>query len=238
MKRTVALILAAGKGTRMGGELPKPLIKLNQKPLLHHVLDTVKKIPNLHPAVVIGHQGEMIKESLPDFEGDFIEQGEPLGTGHALMVARGHLLKAQRILVLYADMPFVSAETLGGLLRVGESKTAEVVIGTVLIDGELFSDYGRIVRDQNNLVLRIVEKKNATPEELAIREVNAGFYCLDGDFVKNNIGRLRPNSVTNEYYLTDIVEVALKAGCKVETFEIPKNEAIGFNTQDQLAEFV
>jgi bifunctional UDP-N-acetylglucosamine pyrophosphorylase/glucosamine-1-phosphate N-acetyltransferase len=148
------------------------------------------------------------------------------------------LLKAQRILVLYADMPFVSAETLGGLLRVGESKTAEVVIGTVLIDGELFSDYGRIVRDQNNLVLRIVEKKNATPEELAIREVNAGFYCLDGDFVKNNIGRLRPNSVTNEYYLTDIVEVALKAGCKVETFEIPKNEAIGFNTQDQLAEFV
>jgi len=238
MNKNIVLILAGGKGTRMVGHLPKPLIEVYGRPLIHHLLDTVDGIGGLKPVVVVGHNGKQVKESLVGYDCEFIDQGEPLGTGHAVKVACSALGDADSVVVLYADMPFVSDKTIRSLVDKRVETGVPVIIGTVLRKGDLFSDYGRIIRDQTNSIVKIVERKNATAGELKIEEVNAGFYCFDYSFIREQIKKIKLNPITNEYYLTDVIEIAINLGLRIETVKIPKKEAVGFNSREQLTEFV
>jgi len=227
------LILAAGKGTRMRSDLPKVLHKLAGKPLLGHVVDTAHVLGASQTCVVYGFGGEAVPQALADDKLTFVLQAEQLGTGHAVMQALPRLDDRGVTLVLYGDVPLTRASTLVPL--VAAAQAGKLGLLTVMLahpDG-----YGRIVRDASGQVTRIVEHKDATPHERAISEVNTGILALPTRHLKNWIGRLRNDNVQGEYYLTDIIALAVGEGVAVETYQPAQEwEVLGVNSKAQLAE--
>jgi len=228
------VILAAGKGTRMVSELPKPLHPLMGKPLINYVIDAATPLVEQPPVIVIGHGGERTKDALGD-DLRYAVQDELLGTGHAVQQAESLLVgQSDLILVLYGDMPLVRTQTLESLVKVQESNSGPMTILTLQEDNP--RGFGRIDRDPTGMITKIVEEVDASPEQLEIKELNAGMYCFKADWLWASLKKLDPSS-SGEYYLTDLIELAAGEGQRVASVQIedPK-ELIGINTRVHLAE--
>lgn len=241
MEQTQIIILAAGKGTRMGGDIPKALTQLGSQSMLEHVVDTLENLAVLKykPIVVVGYKQEMIREVLGD-RARYAVQEEQKGTGHALMSAVPLLEEGiERILILYADQPFVSVETIHNLIHTKQNSENSLSLATAVIkDDELFKNqfygFGRILRDSQNHVKAIVESKDATEQEKAIREVNPAYFCCDADWAVESLKSLKNNNAQGEYYLTDLVKIAFNESHYIDSVNIDEKEALGANTPEQL----
>lgn len=237
MSTPVAVILAAGKSTRMKSELPKILHPVCGKPMIEHVLDAVRAAGVQRIVVIVGHKAEEVQAALAGQPGvEFALQAEQKGTGHAVMMAANALADHQGpVLVLAGDTPLLRSESLKGLLDEQSTHAAACVVGTAVTENN--AGLGRIVRDENGNFLRIVEHKDATPEELAIQEINTGCFAFHGPALFAALRELRPENQQAEYYLTDCAEILRQAGHTVIAAQrLDMQEAMGVNTQEQLAE--
>lgn len=237
MSRPAAVILAAGKSTRMKSELPKVLHPVLGRPMIEYVLDAAR-IANCEKLVVIvGHKADEVKAALAQHSDiEFALQSEQKGTGHAVMMSAENLADHDGpVLVLAGDTPLLKGSSLSKLLELQQEHQAACVVGTAVTEAN--HGLGRIVRDSSGQFLRIVEQKDATPEEAAIEEINTGCFAFDGRQLFSALQQLKPDNSQAEYYLTDCAEILLKAGQTVKAFPVfDIQEAMGVNTQEQLAE--
>lgn len=227
------VILAAGQGKRMKSDLPKVLQPLAGRPLLQHVIGTARSLGPAAIHVVYGHGGELVRERLKDAPVSWVLQAEQLGTGHAMMQAMPHVPDEHRVLVLYGDVPLIRQSTLEKLLQAAGS--SDISLLTVMLDDP--TGYGRIVRDERGDVREIVEHKDASPEQLAIRECNTGVMVVPAALLRCWLGLLRNDNAQREYYLTDVIGMAAREGVRVVPFVAPEpSEVLGVNDKVQLAE--
>ncbi len=226
------VILAAGQGSRMRSKLPKVLHKLAHKPLLTHVIDVAEKLSAQDIHVVYGHGGEVVRDVLSERNVSWVKQEEQLGTGHAVAQAVPHLSDDHVVLVLYGDVPLTTKETLQQLLEQVSTKSMGLL--TAVLENP--HGYGRIVRNSDNVVQCITEEKDATDEIRKIREVNTGILAAEGGKLKEWLGRLKNNNAQGEYYLTDIIAMAVNDGMEVKTSHAAAVEEVeGINNRNQLA---
>ncbi|MBN3836970.1 bifunctional UDP-N-acetylglucosamine diphosphorylase/glucosamine-1-phosphate N-acetyltransferase GlmU [Burkholderia sp. Ac-20344] len=227
------VILAAGTGKRMRSALPKVLHPLAGRPLLSHVIDTARTLQPSRLVVVVGHGAEQVQAAVAAPDVQFAVQAEQLGTGHAVRQALPLLDPAQPTLVLYGDVPLTRASTLQRL--VDAAREGRYGILTVTLDDP--TGYGRIVRDAAGFVTRIVEQKDASPEQLKIAEINTGIIVTPTAQLSMWLGALKNENAQGEYYLTDVVELAIEAGFEVVTAQPDEEwETLGVNSKAQLAE--
>ena len=240
MKKTAAIILAAGKGTRMKSNLPKVLHEVAGKPMIGHTIELLKVLGVSKIIVVIGHEGSMVREAFDDKRITFVEQGRTLGTGHAVMRAVTRLKGfSGDVLILSGDVPLVKKETIRALYKVrgrvgkGSKKAALAFISTIIRSP---AGYGRVVRDRHNAVSRIVEHKDCNPLERTINEVNTGHYLVDAKFLFANIKRVGKKNAQGEYYLPELVRLAVADGLRVKALtHADPAEVMGVNNRVELA---
>lgn len=239
---TRIIILAAGLGKRMGGKMPKVLISLAGKPMLKYLVEAVKKSGvDKRPVVVVAPDNkELVKRSLEGYDCDYIVQEEQLGTGHAVLCTRDFLEnEADNILIFYGDMPLVSAETIKKINNTHIDEGKVLTMATVKVSDfkdwrKGFYDFGRILRNDKGKVVQIIEKKDATEEQLNIKEVNPSYFCFKAEWIWKNLDKLENKNVQKEYYLTDLIGIACRQGQDIATVEIEPKEALGVNTPQQL----
>ena len=226
------VILAAGQGKRMHSNLPKVLHPIAGKALVAHVIDTARSLSPQTLCLVYGHGGDAVRTTLAAPDLAWALQEPQLGTGHAVQQALPHLKDGGTTLVLYGDVPLIQAETLKRLLQ-----AAQDALAILTVELEDPSGYGRIVRNAKGEVVRIVEQKDSTPEERAIREINTGIMAMPTARLGEWLGRLSNDNAQKEYYLTDIVGMAVADGLPIHTAN-PKHawEVLGVNSKVQLAE--
>jgi bifunctional UDP-N-acetylglucosamine pyrophosphorylase/glucosamine-1-phosphate N-acetyltransferase len=225
------VVLAAGQGKRMHSALPKVLHALAGKPLLGHVLDTARSLKPQRIVVVHGHGAEAVRRAFPETDLQWALQAERLGTGHAVQQALPLLDRAAPVLIVYGDVPLVRAATLERLLAAAGE-------GVAVLTAEMAepTSYGRVVRDHAGGVARIVEQKDAGKGELTIREINAGFFALPVARLSAWLGRLKNDNAQREYYLTDIVALAVAEGVPVSAVLVEDHrEVTGVNSKQELA---
>lgn len=237
---TQIIILAAGKGTRMGSELPKVLVPLNGRSMISYLMDSVKKSEvDPEPIIVVSPDNiDVIKKALSSYSAQYVIQDKQLGTGHAVSCARSSIEKeADNVLVLYGDHPFLTSDS---IIQLASLKPKAVAIAPTRLPD--FSDWrhnfygwGRIVRSNNGGVTGIVEYKDADEEQRQITEVNPGFMCFNKDWLFTNIDKLQDNNKAHELYLTDMVSIAFKEGHSIETTSIEPKEAMGVNSPEELS---
>lgn len=230
-----ALILAAGLGTRMKSSMAKVLHEIMSKPMILHVMDTIKTLNLDQTYVIVGHQREKVAELVGKYQAKCIIQEEQLGTGHAVLCAEKELRDiGGTVLILSGDVPLIRAETLQAMLAAhAQNKPALTLMTTILDDP---SNYGRIVRNSQGSLLGIIEEKDTTNEQKKIREINAGIYCAEADFLFNALKKVTTNNKQGEMYLTDIVKIAIDAGLQVDIFSgASSEEVLGINSRDELA---
>ena len=216
MRETKAIILAAGKGTRMGSELPKVLHTVAGRPMIEHSIERARQAGVGPIVVVVGYRAEAVRDALKSAGVQFAEQADQRGTGHAVAQATPFLEGFDgNVLVLYGDMPLLRPSTIRSLADTLEDTGAAAVVLTIELDNP--PAFGRIVRDGDGRVIRMVEARDASVEELAIREVNVGAYCFDAVALLWALDRLRNDNDQGEYYLTDVIEILVSAGRPVET---------------------
>ncbi|WP_456415822.1 bifunctional UDP-N-acetylglucosamine diphosphorylase/glucosamine-1-phosphate N-acetyltransferase GlmU [Thiolapillus sp.] len=225
------VILAAGQGTRMKSSLPKVLHLLAGRPLLAHVLETAASLQPKKTVVVYGHGGEQVRDAVDEPGVLWVEQAEQLGTGHAVQQAMPLLQDMDKVLVLYGDVPLIRKESLQKLIA--NAQTGVGLMTLVLKDP---ASYGRIQRDASGKVQCIVEHKDAAAEQLAIREINTGIMLVDTPHLQQWLQELSPKNAQGEYYLTDIIAMAVRDGIDIHVTQ-PGNavEAEGINDRLQLA---
>lgn len=226
------IILAAGQGTRMRSARPKVLHEIANKALLQHVYETAGSLEDNKVYIIYGHGGETVKQTLCDLDATWIEQKQQLGTGHAVQQAIHHVEDGDTVLILYGDVPLLKAQTLQTLLK--KVSATSLALLTVTLDDP--TGYGRIVRDKDHAVIKIVEQKDANEAELLINEGNTGILACKGNQLKQWLSRLRNENAQNEYYLTDIIEMAVDDSLTVETTQAgSQDEVLGVNNREQLA---
>lgn len=226
------IILAAGQGTRMRSNKPKVLHKVADRALLHHVYDTSTQLENNSIVIIYGHGGEMVKQQLSTLKADWVEQKQQLGTGHAVQQAEGFINDEDKVLILYGDVPLLKKTTIEKLL---ENVTAQS-IGLLTVELDDPTGYGRIVRDTDGAVLKIVEQKDTNEQERLITEGNTGIIATPGNLLKQWLSKLENGNAQNEFYLTDIIEMAVKDGIAVKTNQAESmDEVLGVNDRSQLA---
>jgi len=226
------IILAAGQGTRMRSVRPKVLHEIANKALLQHVYETSQSLDDNKVYIIYGHGGEMVKQALSHLDATWIEQRLQLGTGHAVQQAIHHVEDGDTVLILYGDVPLLKSKTLQTLLK--KVSATSLALLTVNLDDP--TGYGRIVRDKDHAVVKIVEQKDANEMELQIHEGNTGILACKGKQLKNWLSRLSNDNAQNEYYLTDIIEMAVDDGLSVETTQTNSaDEVLGVNNRNQLA---
>lgn len=225
------VVLAAGQGKRMHSSLPKVLHKLAGRPMLAHVLETARALSPGQIIVVHGHGGDDVRSAFAAMDVTWIEQAEQLGTGHALMQALPSVRPRDDVLVLYGDVPLIRAESLRALIEARDC-------GLAILTAELSdpAGYGRIMRDAQGRVARIVEEKDASAEERASREVNVGFLVAQAGRLAGWLAGVKNRNAQQEYYLTDVVQLAVAEGIKVAACQ-PKDawEVWGVNSRYELA---
>ena len=231
------LVLAAGKGTRMESDLPKVLHPLLDKPLLAHVLDAAKPLSPDRLICIVGHRADLVEARIaPDYPAvEFVNQGEMLGTGHAVSQAQNALSNFKGdIIVTCGDAPLLTAATLGDLRR----KRAHFDAAAAMLVGRIENagSYGRVVMDEGGQVSEIVEAKDASPEILALPTVNAGTYCFRSGDLWEALARVGNQNKAGEFYLTDVVGLLREAGQRVVGELISEREMTGVNTKAELAE--
>lgn len=227
------VILAAGQGTRMKSRLPKVLHPLAGKPLLAHVMDSALALEAEKLNVVVGHGAETVKEYMSEYQANWVEQKEQLGTGHAVAQALPAIDDDAVVLVLYGDVPLTSVDTLQQLLvKVNEQSLALLTVNLTDPTG-----YGRIVRDSDGCVQSIVEQKDASAEQLSICEGNTGILAVAGAKLKEWLPRLSSDNAQGEYYLTDIVAMAVSDGMEVVSVTAKTEQEVqGINSRQQQAQ--
>ena len=225
------IILAAGKGTRMNTNLPKVMQPLGGQTLISHVINTAKANSE-DITVVVGHQKELLKKHLATLDSNIktADQNEQLGTAHAVKTA-SHLIKdSEKVLILYGDVPLISSETISALINSDHECT---LLSMTLSDP---SGYGRIISNEENLALRIIEQKDASDEEKKIQEVFTGVLLVDGSLLKLALNQINNHNAANEYYLTDLVEILSSKGVKINCIQANPDEVLGANTKNELHE--
>ncbi len=226
------VILAAGEGKRMRSAQPKVLQPLAGRPLLAHVIDTARALAPQALYVVYGHGGEAVREAVPDEDVHWVLQSERLGTGHAVRQALPHIPDAHTVLVLYGDVPLIAAATLRALLEL--SGGHDLALLTVRLDDP--EGYGRILRNARGQVRRIVEHKDASRRELAVREANTGVLAAPAARLKKWLAAVKPANAQAEYYLTDAVALAVRDKVPVRPLLAANaDEVLGVNDKTQLA---
>lgn len=235
----VAIVMAAGKGTRMKSDLPKVLHPVGGRPMVCAVVDACREAGCDRVVLVVGHGQDLVREVFagrPDVE--FAVQADQRGTGDAVRCAKGLLEReatepGHAVLVLAGDGPLVRASTLRSLVDRHRRTGAAATLATAVIADP--RGYGRIVRDAGGGFVGIVEHKNATPEQLKIREVNPSYYCFDGRALFASLDRLGPNVATGEYYITDVLGMLRDEGKRVEVVEaVPAQDVLSINTPEEL----
>ncbi|MEM9414473.1 MAG: NTP transferase domain-containing protein [Planctomycetota bacterium] len=233
-----AIILAAGKGTRMKSDLPKVLHEVAGKPMVWWVVQACKEAGADLCVVVVGYKGELVREALAGEEGvAFVEQTEQLGTAHATRMAEPVFegRPVGDIFVLAGDGPLIRGKTLSRLLEVHRRTGAASTLATSVIEDP--TGYGRIVRTPDGSFSAIVEQKDATDEQRAIREVNPSYYCFRGDALFKTIDQVGSDNSQGEYYITDCPGLLKKQGQTVTVIDaVPPEDVLSINTLDQLAE--
>lgn len=226
------VVLAAGKGKRMRAGLPKVLHQLAGIPLLEHVVNTARQ---LHPGqiyVVYGNGGDVVRSEMAHLPVEWVQQKEALGTGHALQQVLPYLNPDDQVLVLYGDVPLISQATLNSLL----SNTPKNALGLIVAELENPTGFGRIIRNQTGNIVAIVEEKDASPEQRKIKEINTGILTTTAAHLKEWLPQLSNNNAQNEFYLTDIISIAVQEGFFVGGIK-PKDavEVRGINNLIELA---
>lgn len=205
MPQLASIILAAGQGTRMKSKLPKVLHPLLGRPMLRYVMDAARKAGSDPVLIVVGFEGQQVVEAIGSGE-KYIWQQQQLGTGHAVLAAKEELSQLTGdLLVLYGDTPLLREETLRELVELKRSHNATAAVLTTRISNP--AGYGRIIRDGSDQIHAIVEDKDATPEQQAIKEVNTGVYCFDIPTILTALDQITPHNAQGEYYLTDVFKV-------------------------------
>lgn len=229
-----AIVLGAGKGTRMKSDNAKVLHTVAGRPMLLWVLDTVAATDCAETVVVVGHQAEAVQSILPEGVASAL-QAEQLGTGHATAVGLEalHIDPEDEVIVIFGDMPLVTGETLRALLDLHRESAAAATLMTVELDEP--RAYGRIMRE-NNRVVGIVEVKDATPEQLLIREVNPSVYVFSAAFLPEALERIGTENVQGEYYLTDVIGILVEEGKRIAAYKGNPEEGLGINSVDQIAD--
>jgi bifunctional UDP-N-acetylglucosamine pyrophosphorylase/glucosamine-1-phosphate N-acetyltransferase len=235
MSDLAVILLAAGLGKRMKSDLPKVLHLLGGKPLLLHVLSKAQSLQPKIISVVVGHGADEVKQ-VCDIKGIiWILQEKQLGTGHAVACTRDLLQDfSGELLILSGDVPFISEKTLQGLLAFHRKQDSDLTLLTTVVGRP--SGYGRILRDNNKEIVGVVEERDASQAEKKIKEINAGIYIVRAGFLFPALSRLTNRNKQGEYYLPDIIKVALKEGKKVGAFQVREGlEILGVNTREELA---
>ena len=230
-----SVILAAGMGTRMKSKMPKVLHKVCGKPLSKWVIDASKAAGADKVCAVVGHKAETVKEVLGDVC-EFALQAEQKGTGHAVMQAIDVIKNSKgEVVILNGDTPLITAETINKAIEYHKNNGNQATVITAILDDA--TGYGRIVRDNDGSVLKIVEQKDASEEEKKINEVNSGMYVFDAQSLVYALDKITPNNAQGEYYLTDTLEILRSAGKKIGGYAISDNDEIrGINDRVQLNE--
>ena len=234
----ISIILAAGEGTRMKSKTPKVLHKICGKPILEYVID-VSKFANVEKNyVVVGHGGDEVREYFKDEDVVFKTQpmGEqyPYGTGYAVMQAIDYIEDDANVLILYGDTPLITTKTIEELLAYHKENNYKGTVLTAYVEDP--TGYGRIIRDENGEISKIVEQKDSKEEELKIKEINSGIYCFKGKYLKEALGEIDNNNAQGEYYITDVITILKAKNQKVGAFLIDNpDEIYGINSRVQLA---
>jgi len=231
--------MAAGKGTRMKSELTKVLVPLKGRPMLSYLLSTIAKIgPELKPIVVVSPENkDMISAAMADYDVQYVVQEQQLGTGHAVACTRSYIdPAASSIFVLNGDHPFYTEKTLKDLPLKHRGVLSMVTIAVPDFTGwhHNFYHLGRVVRDENDNVSRIVEFRDASDDEKNVREINLNCFCFDKDWLFSHIANINNNNNQGEYYITDLVKMAFNEGKIVKSFSIPPQEGMGINSLEEL----
>jgi UDP-N-acetylglucosamine diphosphorylase/glucosamine-1-phosphate N-acetyltransferase len=229
-----ALILAAGKGTRMRSDLAKVLHPLCGRPLLAYVLDSARAVGADRIVVIVGYQADRVREQFAAERVVFVEQREQLGTGHAVLQAREAFREVDGpVLILCGDVPLLRTSTLAALIADHNAHQAAVTVMTVVLEDP--GMYGRVIKDASGAVQKIVEAKDATEAERLVGEINTGIYCVESRFLFDAVGRISNANAQGEYYLTDIMEIARRDGLVARAFVVSDPlEVMGINTPDDL----
>lgn len=245
-KAPTAIILAAGKGTRMESDLPKVVHPVGGRPMVCAVVDACREAGCERIVLVVGYKQEVVRDLMTKQGAEwnrgieYAVQEQQLGTGHAVLSAKGTLgattsEQGRPCFVLAGDGPLIRAETLKTMLRTHTDSHAAATMATSVIDDP--TGYGRIVRDANRKLSAIVEHKECTPDQLKIREVNPSYYCFDTAKLFTSLAQVKRNEQSGEYYITDVPSLLLKQGERVEVIEaVPPQDILSINTPAQLAE--
>lgn len=233
-----SVVLAAGMGTRMKSRTPKMLHNLLGKPLVMHSISSVIGISDLPPIIVVGYGSEDVIQVVQDAHGERVQfaiQAEQLGTGHAVMSAEPNLAgKSDLVLVTLADMPMLREETIALILKFHQESGNVLTMTSVV--GDVPRGFGRVIRDENGNMKAIVEEAVATPEQLKVREYNISVYCFEANWLWENLKNIK-KSPKGEYYLTDLVEIAVRQGNKLDAFILQDPvEGLGINNRVDLAD--
>ena len=204
-----AIILAAGKGTRMKSKYPKVVHKVCGKEMINHIIDASKNAGVEEIVAILGHEADIVKNVLPD-ETLIAMQAEQLGTGHAVKMAKEFINEDDTIVVLCGDTPLIKEETLKNLFAYHKKHNYHVTVLTTEVENP--TGYGRIIRDKNSDLLKIVEQKDGNEEELKAKEINSGIYCFNGKSLKESLELIDNNNAQNEYYLTDTIKIIREKG--------------------------
>lgn len=231
MQKFKAVILAAGQGTRMKSNKPKVMHEIMGKPMVNYVVESAKEAGADEVIVVTGHKGEIVRENINGVL--FAQQDKQLGTGHAVMVAEELIGDEGNVIILYGDTPLITSNTLKNFINYHNKNDLSVTVISAILGNP--TGYGRIVRKDKKFY-KIVEHKDATQEEILIKEVNTGVYCFKAKDLKRALSKLSNNNAQSEYYLTDTLEILLSEGLKIDTIiaEEP-DEFYGVNSRLQLS---
>ena len=241
MKReTLAtVILAAGKGTRMKSDLAKVLHPICGKPMLWHVVALARNLGSEKTVIVTGHQADLVKEAMKNEALIYVHQEKQLGTAHAVLQAGDALRDFDGdVLILCGDVPLLLPSTIEGLLKNHRAGGGAITVMTTLLDDP--GSYGRVVKNEAGEVLKIVEARDASTEERAIKEINTGIYCAENAFLFEAVRKIDNKNSQGEYYFTDIVEITRRENRKTGSFITGSfiiddpSEAMGINTADDL----
>lgn len=240
MENLQIIILAGGKGKRMESELPKVLTVFGNKPMIDYVVSAVEKLSlPKKPIVVIGHGSELVKNYLGE-RAEYAVQEKQLGTGHAVLCAKDKVCKdTEGVLVLYGDHPNTKTETIKKILSSHDEKKPILTMATVNVPNfegffNNFYGFGRIVRNDEGEIVKIVELRDATEEEKRTLELNPSFFCFNADWLWENLPKIKNENSQGEYYLTDLVAMAINEKKTICSVEVDPIECIGVNTKEEL----
>lgn len=234
MQNIKAVILAAGKGTRMKSDLPKVVHKIHGKCLVDYVIEAAKGAGAQEVCLVVGYKQDVVCSTVAHKDVEYVLQPEQLGTGHAVKCAREFLGDDGTTMILFGDTPLITAGTLKKLVEYHEAHQDAVTVLSALTDQP--DGYGRIIRDADGYFVKSVEHKDATQQERESHEINSGMYLFDTKQLKYALDRLLPNNAQGEYYLPDALEIIKAEGLRVDAYRLDNPEDItGVNDQEQLA---